>query len=245
VGSDRVIVSETPGTTRDAVDVRFEKDGRTMVIIDTAGVRKIGKMDSSIEYYGYVRALHAIGRADVVLFLIDAEVPVSQIDKRLGGFISEAFKGCVLVVNKWDLAKDKATTDQYGEYLTEVLPGLKNAPIVFTTATEGRNVQGLLDVATEVFKQATMQIQTAKLNKALEIIKEGTVGSSRGTGIPKIYYATQIAANPVTILMFVNKPGLFDENYRKFIVGRLQEMLKLTEVPIRLLTRAHREEKRI
>ena len=140
VGSERVIVSETPGTTRDAVDVRFEKDGKVMTIIDTAGVRKIGKMANSIEYYSYVRAMRAIQRADVVLFLIDATVEVAQVDKRLANFISDEFKSCILVVNKWDLAKDKATTDDYAEYLTKVLPGLKSAPIAFTTATTGENV---------------------------------------------------------------------------------------------------------
>jgi len=241
VGSERVIVSEIPGTTRDAVDVRFEKDGKTMMIIDTAGVRKIGKMANDIEYYSYVRAIKAIQRADVVLFLIDATVEVAQVDKRLANFISDEFRSCILVVNKWDLAKEKATTDDYAEYLTKVMPGLKNAPIAFTTATESKNVQSLLDLTIGVFKQTTMQITTGRLNRAFEILKEETIGGGKKPGRPKIYYATQIAVNPVTILMFVNKPELFEENYRKFLVGKLQEMLGLTEVPIRLFTRAHRE----
>ena len=237
VGSERVIVSETPGTTRDAVDVRFEKDGKTMTIIDTAGVRKIGKMANDIEYYGYVRAIKAIQRADVVLFLIDSTVEISQVDKRLANFISDEFRSCILVVNKWDLAKEKATTDDYAEYLTKVMPGLKNAPIAFTTATESKNVQSLMDLTIEVFKQTTMQITTGRLNRAFEVLKEETIGGGKKPGRPKIYYATQIAVNPVTILMFVNKPELFEDNYRKYLVGKLQEMLGLTEVPIRLFTR--------
>ena len=241
VGCERVIVSETPGTTRDSVDVRFEKDGKAMMIIDTAGVRKIGKMASSVEYYSYVRAIKAIQRADVVLFLIDSTVEISQVDKRLANFISDDFKSCILVVNKWDLVKDKAVSDDYAEYLTKVLPGLKTAPIAFTTATESKNVQSLLDLAIEVFKQATRKIPTAKLNKAFEIIKQELIGGSKKAGVPKIYYATQVAVNPITILMFVNKPELFEENYRRFIVGKLQEILGLTEVPIRLFIRAHRE----
>jgi GTP-binding protein len=241
VGSERVIVSEIPGTTRDAVDVRFEKDGKTMIIIDTAGVRKIGKMANDIEYYSYVRAIKAIQRADVVLFLIDATVEVAQVDKRLANFISDEFRSCILVVNKWDLAKEKATTDDYAEYLTKVMPGLKSAPIAFTTATESKNVQSLLDLTIEVFKQTTMQITTGRLNRAFELLREETIGGGKKPGRPKIYYATQIAVNPVTILMFVNKPELFEENYRRYLVGKLQEMLGLTEVPIRLFTRAHRE----
>ena len=108
-GCQRVIVSEVPGTTRDAVDVRLERDGKTLIVIDTAGVRKIGKMADSIEFYGYVRATRSIRRADVVLLLMDATLPVSDVDKKLAGFIAEHYRTCVLVVNKWDLAKGKGS----------------------------------------------------------------------------------------------------------------------------------------
>ncbi len=243
VGSERVIVSEMPGTTRDAVDVRFEKDGKTIVVIDTAGIRKKNKMADSIEFYSYVRVTRSIHRADIVLFLIDAAVTVSQIDKKLARFIAEEYKSCIIVINKWDLAKEAAVTGDYEDYLTKILPGLKYAPLAFTTATEAKNVQGVLDLAAEIYKQATMWIPTAKLNKAFEIIKQERVGATKrtGKGWPKIYYATQIAVNPVTILMFVNNPQLFEENYRRFIIGRLKSILPIAEVPIRLLARSHRK----
>jgi GTP-binding protein len=243
VGSERVIVSETPGTTRDAVDVRFEKDGKTIIVIDTAGIRKKGKMADSIEFYSYVRATRSIRRADVVLFMIDATVPVSQVDKKLARFITEEHRSCIIIINKWDLAKESAATDDYQEYLTKLLPGLKYAPIAFTTATEAKNVQSVLDLAAEIFKQTTMWIPTAKLNKAFEIMKKEKIGTTKGKkkGWPKIYYATQVAVNPVTILMFVNRPELFEENYRRFIINRLRTMLPIEEVPIRLLARKHRE----
>jgi GTP-binding protein len=244
VGSERVIVSETPGTTRDAVDVRFEKDGKTIVVIDTAGIRKISKMADSIEFYSYVRATGSIRRADVVLFMIDATEPVSQVDKKIAKFITEEYKSCIIVVNKWDLAKEKAVTGDYEQYLTKVLTGLKYAPIAFTTATDSKNVQSVLDLSAEIFKQTTTQIPTPKLNQAFEIIKqEKTSSAKHKTGLPKIYYATQIAARPITILMFVNKPELFEENYRRFIIGKLRELLPIQEVPIRLLARPHRIEK--
>jgi len=241
-GFDRVIVSEIPGTTRDAVDVRFEKDGQNITVIDTAGVRKKGKMSDSIEFYSYVRATRSIQRADVVFFMIDSTVPISQVDKKLAKVITEEYKSCILVVNKWDLAKDAASTEDYHDYLNKILPGLKFAPIAFTTATESKNIQSVLDLAAELFKQATMWIPTAKLNKAFEIIKEEKVGTAQGKkkGRPKLYYATQVAVNPVTILMFVNSPELFEENYRRFITNRLRSMLPVEEVPIRLLARAHR-----
>ncbi len=239
VGSERVIVSEIPGTTRDAIDVRFEKDGKPIVVIDTAGVRKKRKMDDPIEYYSFVRATKSVARADVALFLIDATAPISQPEKKLARFIGEEYKTCVIVVNKWDLAKDKAASEDYGEYLTKALPGLKFAPIAFTTATESKNVQSLLDLAAELHKKATTWIPTAKLNKALEIIKEERAGSPKrgASGWPKVYYATQLAVNPITILMFVNNPQLFEESYLRFIKGRLQSLLPIDEIPVRLLAR--------
>jgi len=239
VGQDRVIVSEVPGTTRDAVDVRFEKDGRQFLAIDTAGIRKKGKMSGNIEFYSYTRATRSIKRADVVLFLIDATLKVSQIDKKLGHFVVEQFKPCILVMNKWDLAKDFADADDYTAYLNEALPGLSYAPIAFTTATESKNIQSVLDLAAELFKQATAKIPTPMLNKAIEKITAQKVGGSKG-GIPKIYYATQVATGPVTLLLFVNRPQLFDDNFRRFAVNKLRELLGIEEVPIRLLLRARR-----
>jgi len=237
-GSERVIVSEVPGTTRDAVDVRIEKDGKTLIVIDTAGVRKRGKMSSSIEFYGYVRSVRSISRADIVWLLIDATEPVSEVDKKLAHLIAEEHKTCILVVNKWDLAKDRAATGDYENYLTKTLPMLRYVPIAFTTATEHKNVQSVLDLSAELFKQATTWITTGRLNKAFEIIKEERAApQKRGTRWPRVYYVTQIAANPVTILMFVNDPALFDENYRRFVTGRLRELLPIAEVPIRLLAR--------
>jgi len=240
-GQERVIVSEVPGTTRDAVDVRFEKDGQTFLAIDTAGVRKKSKMENDIEFYSYARAVRSIRRAGIVLFLIDATLKISQVDKKLAGLISEEFKACIFVINKWDLAKDRADVDDYREYLDTMLPGLRYAPIAFTTASEGKNVQSVLDLSTEIFKQATMKVSTPALNKAIEVIKGERVGTPRKRGgSPKIYYAAQVATLPITILMFVNKPEFFDDSYLRFASNRLREMLDIEEVPIRLLVRARR-----
>jgi GTP-binding protein len=244
-GDERMIVSETPGTTRDSVDVRFEKDGQTIVAIDTAGLRKTKRMaNDSIEFYSYVRATRSVRRADVVLLLIDATVPIGQVDKKIAKVIADEDKACVLVVNKWDLAKGQATTGDYAEYLTKTLSGLRYAPIAFTTATESRNIQSLLDLAAELFKQANTLVGTGKLNKAFETLKAARGGGVKlRKGKPRIYYATQIAVNPVTILMFVNKPELFDSAYKRFILGKLRELLSIDEVPIRLLVRSHREKR--
>jgi GTPase len=267
VGEQRVIVSEVPGTTRDSVDVRFERAGATYIVIDTAGVRKKGKLSESIDFYSFVRATAAVKRADCLLLLIDATVPISDPDKKLGSLITEEYKPCILVVNKWDLAQkqmwhglprrathlaqqaarekhgqDGRATEDYQDYLTKILPGMKDSPIAFTVATEAKNVDNVLDLALELFKQANTWIPTPKLNNAFEKIKaQRTAPAKAGVG-PKIYYATQIAVNPVTILMFVNRPQLFDENYRRFITNRLHDLLPIPEVPIRLLARSHRKE---
>jgi GTP-binding protein len=240
VGQTRVIVSETPGTTRDAIDIRFEKDGKTIIVIDTPGVRKKGKLSGDIEFYSFVRATSSVRRADVVLLMIDATTPVSQPDKKLAKLIVDEYKSCIIVVNKWDLAKEQAVTGQYEEYLTKALPGLRHAPIAFTTATKAKNVKSVLDLASEILKQATTWLSTPKLNKALEAIKlEQGVAAKRGRC--KIYYGTQVAVNPITILTFVNKPELFDDNFQRFIIGRLGTLLPVSEVPMRLIARSHRQ----
>jgi GTP-binding protein len=226
------------------VDVRFEKDGRTIVIIDTAGIRKVGKISNSIEFYSHARAFRSIKRADVVLLMIDATAPISQVDKKLAELIADEYKSCIIVINKWDLAKNSAATGDYEQYLTDRIPALKYVPIAFTTANKNKNVQSVLDLAAELFKQATIRIPTPRLNRVFESIKVESgfrrTGQKGRTKQPRVYYATQISTNPVTIMMSVNDPSLFDENHRRYIVNRLQELLPIGEIPIRLLARSHR-----
>ncbi len=244
VGQERVIVSEVPGTTRDAVDVRFERNGKQYVIIDTAGVRKKNRIRDDVEFYSYVRATKSIRRADVSLLLIDAAVPVGDVDQKLAAYICENYKPCIIVINKWDLAKGYAGSSDYEEYLTKVMPGLRYAPIAFTTAKDAKNVDSVLDLAAELYKQARTEIPTPKLNRVIDIIKEEKTAVPKKAGaLPKVFYATQIAANPVTIVLFVNRVDLFDENYQRYFVNRLRDILPIAEVPIRLLIRPRRNEK--
>ena len=241
-GQQRVIVSEVPGTTRDAIDIRFEKDGLTYVAIDTAGVRKRKSLKDDIEFYSLTRALESIRRADVVLFLIDAATPVSQVDKHLGAEIEKQARPVVLVINKWDLAKGYAGTDAFADYLDRTMPGLAFAPLAFTTASEGRNVLATIDLARNLFKQAHTRVTTAELNRVLTaVVREHRPPSPTAT-LPKIYYATQAAVAPPTIVLFVNDPDLFSQSYRRFIENRLRDELPFPEVPIRLMFRAHRPE---
>ncbi len=240
-GEDRVIVSEVPGTTRDSIDVRFEKDNRTFVAIDTAGVRKKNKIQDDIEFYSHLRATAAIQRADIVLFLIDSTVKISQVDKRLGKLISSEHKPCILVVNKWDKAKALASSDDYGDYLGKVLPEMDYAPIAFTSAITGRNLQSTIDLATELFKQANTRIGTGKLNQILQqAISTNLPKPKHGKKPPKFHYATQVTARPPTIVVFVNSAGLVTQNYQRFLMNRFRESLPFDEIPIRLTFRSRR-----
>ncbi len=240
-GEERVIVSEIPGTTRDSIDVRFEKDGRVIVAIDTAGLKKKAKLIDDIEFYAYTRATHSIERADVVLMLIDATEPVGQVDKKLGQIIAESFKPCVLVVNKWDLAKGKAGSDDFGEYLDKVLPELDFAPVAFTSAVDGRNIDSTIDLATELFKQAQVRVGTGKLNQALQdALAQNAPRGRKGTHAPRVFYATQVDVCPPTVVVFVNDPALVREDYQRYLVNRMRESLPFGEIPIRLLFKSRR-----
>ncbi len=241
-GCERVIVSEIPGTTRDAVDIRFEKDGHVYVAIDTAGVRKKKSLQDDIEFYSLTRALGSIRRADVVLFLIDATTPVSRVDKKLGHEVETQMKPVVLVVNKWDRAKDRATTGDYADYLTKVMPGLSWAPLSFTTAKDAKNVEATIDLARALHKQARTRVPTSRLNAVVAETLRAHRPPSPTAKLPKVYFATQVAVEPPTIVFSVNDPSLFGQSYRRFIENRFRDELPFPEVPLRLIFRPHRED---
>lgn len=245
-GEERVIVSEVPGTTRDSIDVRFEVDGQAFLAIDTAGVRKKGKFGSDIEFYSFSRAQRSIRRADVTLLFIDATMPVTDVDKKLARYISDLYKPMAIVVSKWDLAQDKNKDDpeEYREYLTKTLPGVEYAPIALTVGKEAQGVLEAVDLALELYRQSQVRVGTAELNKALREAVEARqpVGSTSGR-MPKFYYLSQVAVQPPTVVAFVNDPGLLAEDYRRFLLNRLREVLPYGEVPIRLLFRSHHRAK--
>src|SRR5882762_9740044 len=250
---DRVIVSEIPGTTRDSVDVRFEKEGRSLVVIDTAGVRKKRHMvTNDIEFYSFHRAQRSVRRADVVMLLIDATEPISEPDKKLAQYVAEEFKPVLLVINKWDLAKqtlrdkkkqgedepdERQTMQKYREYIDAELPFLNYAPIAFITAKDGRNVQTALDTAQHLFKQSRLRMTTGRLNQAIRAILQERSPSTPSGRKAKVFYATQIDTAPPTIALVVNNPAFFEDSYQRHIVNRMRDLLPYPEVPIRLLIR--------
>ncbi|MFO0974656.1 MAG: ribosome biogenesis GTPase Der [Phycisphaerae bacterium] len=240
----RVIVSEIPGTTRDSIDVRFEMDGRTLMAIDTAGIRKKARADKQgIDYYGALRAEQAALRADVVLLMLDATASVTEVDKKLARFLAEECKPVIVVVNKWDLAKGRATSDDYADYVARALPQVTYAPLAFTTATSSRNLKSVVDLAQSLFKQARTRVTTGQLNRAIQaaLAERQPTSDSKGRA-PRIFFATQVATCPPTIVLFVNNPAFLREDYRRFFTKQLAAALPFPEIPIRLLWRAKRPE---
>ena len=234
---ERVIVSEVPGTTRDAVDVRFQKDGREFVVIDTAGIQRRKGIKDSIEFYSQVRTLGAIRRADVVVFLLDASEEVTRADKKLGETISHAHKVCLLVANKWDLAKGEVATEAYADYLTDRMPGMIYAPVVFTTARDSRNIQASIDMAQHLYKRASKRVGTGELNRVMAAILTHRPPPSKKGKAGKVYYSTQVAVCPPVFALFVNQPKAFSKDYKRYIANALREALDFEEIPIQVLFR--------
>jgi GTP-binding protein len=188
-----------------------------------------------------------------VLFLIDASEPVSEPDKKLAAYIAEQYKPVVLVINKWDIARaamadadenfrDGDAMEKFGKYLGEELRFLDYAPIAFTTAKDGKNVQQVLDLAGHLANQSAFRVGTGKLNTALEAVLAERAPSAPRRAIPKVYYATQVDVSPPTIVLFVNRPEYIDENYRRFVVNRFRELLPYGEVPIKIEVRGKQRE---
>jgi len=229
----RVIVNELPGTTRDAVDVRFEMDGKALIAIDTAGLRKKRQVADSIEFYSLTRAEESIRRCDVVLFLFDARRAISQVEKRLARYISAHYKPSVIVVNKWDLAEGVAT-EEFVTYFSANLPGLAEAPMCFASALGNRRVRKAVEVARTLWNQARQRVRTAEFNTIVEELRTIPLRSAKAGQRPKVYYATQVGVAPPTIVLFVNSPSRFSVGYRKAIASFLRRRLPFPEVPIHI-----------
>ena len=239
-GAERVIASELPGTTRDSVDVRFEIGDRVFTAIDTAGVRKRKSIEDDVELFSMYRTLRSIRRADVVLLLIDCTGPISQVDKKLGKAIVDEFKPVVIGLNKWDLVSDKVELEDYLDYVAENLRGLPFAPVLQISAKSGEQVTDAVELAIELFEQATARVGTGELNAVLKKILADRGPTSKLGRRAKIYFAVQPEANPPTLVLFVNDPDMFTEQYQRYMVNCFREMLPFKEVPIKLVIRGRK-----
>ncbi|MBV9123581.1 MAG: ribosome biogenesis GTPase Der, partial [Planctomycetes bacterium] len=239
--SERMIVSEVAGTTRDSVDVRFERDGRVFLAIDTAGVRRKKSVGSDIEFYSLARSERSIRRADVVLLFLDPRVRISKVDQQLAGYILDNHKPAIFVVNKWDLITPTGmATGKFGDYIHGIFPNLDYLPIAFITAKEGKNVQAVLNLAQNLHKQASVRVSTGDLNRLVRWALQKQAPPMRRNRRPKIFYATQAAANPPTIVLFTNGPELLDNTYQRYLLKVFRDHLPFHDVPIKLLLRRKR-----
>jgi GTP-binding protein len=245
-GTERVIVSEIAGTTRDSVDVRFDYEGRTFIVIDTAGVRKKSKITrDDLEFYSFHRAQRSIRRADVVLLMIDALADLGDVDQKLAAYIAAEFKPVICVINKWDMVPKGTTPEMFQEYLGKIMRHLDYAPLAFISAKTKENIHETIHLATRLVEQAKTRLTTANLNKAVEDIIQTRGPSSSSLEKVKVYYATQTDTNPPTIVLFVNNPDYITAEYRRYFVRQLRMRLPFAEVPIKLLVRHHRKPKNL
>jgi GTP-binding protein len=243
VRTERMIVSEIPGTTRDSVDVRFERDGQSFIAIDTAGVRRKGSIQTSVEFYSLARSERSIRRADVVLLFLDARQRISKVDKQLASYILAEHKPAIFVVNKWDLMRPMAT-GEWGEYLRATFPSLTFVPVAFITAKNGKNVQTLLNLAQNLHKQSGARVSTGELNRVLRWALEQQSPPLRQNRRPKIFYVTQVSVHPPTLVLFINGPELFDNTYVRYLETVFHDHLPFHDIPVKLYVRHKgREEK--
>jgi GTPase len=236
-GEERVIVSEVPGTTRDAVDIEFEHDGRKLLAIDTAGVRKKKSIEHAIEIFAHSRSNESIRRAHVCVHLFDVTEKISQVDKALSAYCVEQSKPVIMVGNKVDLApkdgKDAFDIEKWDNYIKQQLPGVDHAPVVFLSALDGTNMSAMLDLLFDLREQTMRNVPTPALNEELQRAREKLMPS--GGNIPKLFYGTQVGTEPVTIVVFVNDPRLFKGPYQRYLEQRMRDRFDCQEIPVRII----------
>ena len=244
LGEERVIVSNIAGTTRDAIDSHYEKDGDKFLFIDTAGMRKRGKVDEGVERYSIVRSLAAVDRSDVCVIMIDADQGITEQDTKIAGYAHEQGRACIFAVNKWDLVhKDDKTLRNFTMKVREEFAFMSYAEIVFISAKTGQRVSKLLEMIKAVNEQHKRRVKTGVLNDVLnEAMAKQQPPSDKGRRL-KVYYATQGAVAPPTFILFANSKDLFHYSYLRFIENQFREAFGFEGTPIKFIIREKNEKK--
>jgi GTP-binding protein len=240
LGEERAIVSPIAGTTRDAIDTHMTYNDIPVTLIDTAGIRRRGRIDAGVEKYSVLRSLQAIERASVVLLVLDATVGLSAQDAHIAGFILDAWKSAVVVVNKWDaVVKDTYTMHEYTNKIRQELNFMDYVPVLFISAQTGQRVEQVLPMALKVEEERLVRMPTSKINQILHAAQDLHAPSRTGQQL-KIYYATQVRSSPPTFLVYVNEPKLAHFTYLRFLENRIRQEYPFTGTPIRLVLRPRR-----
>lgn len=238
LGEERVIVSDVAGTTRDAIDTVFEKDGQKYRVVDTAGMRKKGKVYENIEKYSIIRAMSAIEKSDVIIVVVDADVGIIDQDKHVAGYAHEAGKGVILVVNKWDLVtKDDKTMNKMEKELRNQFKYLDYARIIFISAKTHQRVNQLFPLIQEAYLNSHKRVQTSVLNDVLVDAQAINPTTTFNGGRLKIFYANQVSICPPTFVLFVNDPQYMHFSYKRYLENRLRESFGFEGTPIHIICR--------
>ena len=242
LGENRLIVSNIAGTTRDAIDTKFENEKGKYILIDTAGIRRKSKVKDSIEKFSIMRTLLAVERADVCLMMIDANEGVTDQDAKIAGEAHEAGKGIIIVVNKWDeYEKETGTLEKYKKEIYNKLSYLTYAPIIFISAKTGQRVNKIFDLINHVNEQNSMRISTSLLNQVInEAIAIVQPPTDKGKRL-KIFYGTQVSTRPPTFVLFVNNKEIFHFSYERYIINQIRKEFGLEGTPIRIIIREKSE----
>lgn len=243
LGEDRVIVSDIPGTTRDAIDTKVENEYGKYTFIDTAGIRRQKKVIDRVEKYSVLRSHSAVERADVCLIMIDATAGITEQDEKIAGLSHEAGKAAIIVVNKWDLVeKDNSSVKKFTDNIREALAYMPYAPIIFVSTKTGQRVDKLFERINYVNEQACMRISTGMLNDVLnDAVSRVQPPTDKGKRL-KIYYMTQVSTKPPTFVIFVNDAELFHFSYQRYIENKLREVFGFSGTPIRIVVRQKGDE---
>lgn len=242
LGEERVIVSDIPGTTRDAIDTHFAQDDIKFTLIDTAGMSRKGRIDEDVERYSVIRSLRAVDRADVVLLVLNAVEGITEQDIKIAGYAHESGKGVILVVNKWDLyEKDEKSTLRFTDDLRNQMAFLQYTPVIYTSALTKQRVHRVTDLVKYVADQQSMRIQTSTLNELIQdAIAVNPPPAHKGKPL-KIFFMTQTGIQPPKFVIFVNDPDLMHFSYLRFIENKLRETFGFEGAPIRIIPRSRNE----
>jgi GTP-binding protein len=238
MGEERVIVSNIAGTTRDAIDTHYEKDGDKFLFIDTAGIRRKSKVNEAIERFSVIRAYAAVDRSDVCVIMIDGSEGMAEQDTKIAGYADQQGKACIFVINKWDIVKkNDKTMNEFKYKIREIFAFMPYASIMFISAKTGRRVDGLLDEIKKVNEQHKRRITTGMLNDVInEAVNKQQPPSDKGKRL-RIYYGTQASVAPPTFVLFVNDKDLFHFSYKRFIENQIRENFGFEGTPIRIIVR--------
>jgi GTP-binding protein len=242
VGAERAIVSPIPGTTRDAVDMNIQYEGIDITLIDTAGIRRRGKIEPGVEKYSVLRSFKAIERADVALLLIDATTGITSQDAHIAGFILDAWKSCVVLVNKWDaVEKDNYTMEAFSKRIRHDLNFMDYVPLLFISAKTGQRVDKVLPLALQVQEERLARLTTSKINQVIQNAQDAHPAPSlRGRQL-KMFYGTQVRSDPPTFMIYVNDPKLAHFSYRRYLENQLREEYGFLGTPIRIVMKGRRD----